>query len=264
MSDFLSRISCQHELEDLFDRALENRDIWPALQPIVCLNTGTIEGYEVLARWTAPSGIDISPARFIPKLKEAGLLDKLAIDLLDIACRASVQRPGDFYLSFNLAPTQLSQPDLADRLLRTVDRTRFSTTRVHFELTEQMAIPNESVAYSTFTQLMERGVKLAIDDFGVDHSNFVRLDSLPFQILKIDAQLVNGMSSSSMKRSMVRVILDLCKDLHLTSVGEGVESSEDAEALRELGCDLAQGFHFGRPRSMSDTEFEKPTLVSIG
>ena len=245
MNDLFARTSNHAELR----KAIKRGELRPALQPIVSIRSGDVRGFEVLARWTSPDGRRIPPRRFVTAFEDAGLLDVLLLSFLETVCGHSVKLRGSFYLSFNLSPSQLSQCEMAENILLAVKKTGFSTDRVQFEVTEQ--IMPEGEAQSTFERLQNHGIKLAMYDFGIGYSNFVRLVTLPFQALKLDARLTKGICGNRKQQSIVKALATLSQDLSLTTVAEGVECGEDADMLRSLGCDLAQGWHFGRPRSLA-------------
>ncbi|KKI22779.1 MULTISPECIES: EAL domain-containing protein [Leucobacter] len=245
MNDLFARTSDHAELR----KAIEHGELRPALQPIASMRSGDIRGFEVLARWTTPDGRHIPPRRFVPAFEDAGLLDVLLISFLETVCGHSAELPGSFYLSFNLSPSQLSQREMAETILLAIEKTGFSPDRVQLEVTEQI-LP-EGEAQSTFQRLQKHGIKMAMDDFGIGYSNFARLVTLPFQVLKLDARLTKGICSNRKQQSVVKALASLSQDLSLTTVAEGVECGEDAGTLRGLGCDLAQGWHLGRPRSLA-------------
>jgi PAS domain S-box-containing protein len=226
--------------------AIQQRHLQPAYQPIVDIRTGALAGFEVLSRWSDPLLGDIEPAEFIPKLESFNLIDEFLDDQLQAACAAAVRWPGQFFLAFNIAPAQLSRPDLAARIVTAIAPTGFALDRVTLEVTEGSLLSDAERAFINLRTLDARGVKIAIDDFGTGYSNLGRLETFPFQKLKIDRSFVSGLHAAPGKRRIAAAIIGLGQSLGITVVAEGVETAADELVLRRLGCEWGQGWLYGK------------------
>lgn len=232
--------------------ALENGHIWPAFQPIVDIQSGDLRGFEVLARWTDPQSGEISPTTFIPLLEQHDQIDKLFNHLVYLACPAAAAWPGQFFLAFNLSPKQLVGKGFPAELAETVGSTGFPLERFQVEVTESSLISDVEGAYANLNELDDMGVKVAIDDFGTGYSSLARLEAFPFRKLKIDACFVRGLDRDRSKRRIAAAIIGLGQSLGTTVVAEGVETSSEEAVLRDLGCNLGQGYLYGRPTSKDE------------
>ncbi|MDD0816841.1 EAL domain-containing protein [Curvibacter sp. HBC28] len=229
--------------------ALRAGEIWPAYQPLVHLDSRRIAGFEVLARWTSPLLGVVPPAAFIPVADRLGLLHGLSLALIEQACRQVSAWPGEFYLAFNLAPSQFLLPDLAVQVQAAVGRAGFPMRRVRVEVTENELFHDNLVARHSIEALKQAGVSLSLDDFGTGHSSLTRLQSLPFDEIKIDASFVRGLESDSHSLKIVTAVLGLGQSLGVHVIAEGIETAGQAELLNRLGCVFGQGYDLGRPGS---------------
>lgn len=234
------------ELQSRLMKALDRGDIWPVFQPIVDIRSGSLAGFEILARWTDPEAGEINPAQFIPLLDKHQLVDSLLQELMRSACAAAAQWQGRFFLAFNVTPDQLLSPDLPERLGTVASKTGFPLGRVQLEITESSLITDSTAAYQTLNRLNEIGVAIALDDFGTGYSSLARLVAFPFRKLKIDAQFVRGLEHDNRKRRIVSAVIGLGQSLDITVVAEGVETEAEAAILRGLGCPLGQGWLYGK------------------
>lgn len=244
--------------ERLMDRAALEQDlacavrdnaIEPFLQPIVALNGGQIQSYEILARWFDARRGQVPPDTFIPLAEELGLIETLTFNLLRRACQETKTCPSSVRLSLNVPPRLLDQPGTAFRLLSALSACGFAPSRLEIEITETAPIAHPSQAEENLRLLRARGVRVALDDFGAGLSNFTRLHQLPVDIVKIDRSLVAAMLDDERAREMVASIVALARSLGIVANAEGVESSAHASMLRTLGCDLGQGYLFAPPQS---------------
>lgn len=233
-------------VRDSLDAAIREKRIWPAFQPFVDVKTGKIVGFEVLARWSDPERGSLSPADFIPVLEENGLIDILFDEILTTACIHAVAWPGPFTLAFNISPRQLTCPKLPLHVSAIVASTGFPLERVEIEVTESSLITDVEQAYRTLKEFHRLGVKIAIDDFGTGYSSLARLEAFPFDKLKIDARFVQSIDTESGRRRIATAIIGLGQSLGITVVAEGVETVEERRVLRNLGCELGQGWLFGK------------------
>lgn len=236
-------------------RALFEGDLWtavkedqinPYFQPLVDLRDGRVRGYEILARWTHPTRGPVPPSQFIPAAEASGAIGELTFNLLRKACREVAKLEGEPHLSLNVSPVQLEDEEFAQNLLKTLEACAFPATRLEIELTEAALVTDLEAARAVVDALQTKGVRVALDNFGTGHSSLLQLRRLPFDKLKIDRSFVRAMTTDDEAAVMVRTIISMSKGLGLAVVAEGVETEDQARALAGLGCDMAQGYYFGR------------------
>jgi len=234
-----------HDLAD----ALANGEVTVHYQPKIDLRTGAVVGAEALARWTHPRHGFVPPSFFIPLAETSGLIDRLTQCVI-----ATVARQGALLRSWgktiniavNVSAKNLANLDFPDQFEITCARHGYSCRDITIELTESATQTVEHLL-DTLTRLRLRGTRLSLDDFGTGYSSLVQLHQLPFSEMKIDRSFVIGMATSRDCRTIVRSIIDLAHNLGLEVIAEGVETAAALDRLREFGCDLAQGYHIGRP-----------------
>jgi len=228
-------------------RALEKNEIIPYFQPLVELRTGLLGGFEVLARWQHPLRGLIPPNEFIPLAEAAGLNGLLTGNLLRASFDAAKNIPNHLTLSVNISLTQLTDLSLPKHIAAAAEQAGFPLDRLILEITESALVGNTEYAYRIATELKEQGSRLALDDFGTGYSSLRHLQSLPFDELKIDASFVRSMDHTRESRKIAAAIVGLGNSLSLTTVAEGVETQAIADMLLWLGCDVGQGWLYGRP-----------------
>ncbi|WP_168879832.1 EAL domain-containing protein [Rhizobium sp. P28RR-XV] len=240
-------------LKKLVRVALDEGHIWPAFQPIVDLQSGAITSFEILARWGS-ADTAISPAVFIPVLEINGAIDVLLEGLVEVACRTAARWPGGFSLAFNVSPIQLNCEHSAERILTTARSSGFPTSRLEMEITETSMILNSAAAVANLKVMERAGITISIDDFGSGYSNPERLKLHRFHNLKIDRCFIAGVDKIAAQRRTVEAMIGLGHALCMKVLGEGVETKGEARTLREMGCDLGQGWLFGKPTNAASAE----------
>ena len=236
-------------LLDGFERALINGRLRMVYQPKVSLTDGRLRRVEALVRWDDPELGAISPSRFVPLAEKHGLIDQLTQWGLRTTLRQWLNwcEDGlDTCLAFNISALSLDQldfPDLVERMCRALE---VPTDRLVLELTEGATQPLVKLM-DTLTRFRIKGIGLAIDDFGVGYSTLMQLRQLPFTELKIDRFFIEDVPMSKDSALIVKSIIDLAHGLGLTVTAEGIETAEQLKLLRELGCDVAQGYFVARP-----------------
>jgi PAS domain S-box-containing protein len=233
-------------------RAFEEEELFPSFQPLVELRTGQVAGFEVLARWNHGKLGAIPPDDFIPVVEQSGLINRLTKTMMQKAFDASQLLPPTATLAFNLSPVQLLDPTLPAKLEAVAAKGGFSLHRVAFEITESALVDDLSRAQSVAGDLKALGCRLALDDFGTGYSSLKHLQALPFDELKVDRSFVNSMMQARESRKIVAAVVGLGHSLGVQTVAEGVETEEQASMLLWLGCDLGQGWFYGRPSPASD------------
>lgn len=232
--------------------AIPNGDIVPYFQPVVRLDTGALQGFEVLARWPQAGGGMVSPSAFIPVAEEAGLVDAMFWALLAQSCRKALRAPGEFSLAVNISPSQVRDQWFPEKVLRTLRETAFPAARLEIEVTESAMIGDVARAKASLMSLKNQGVQIALDDFGTGYSSLFLLRELPIDKLKIDQSFVGKIVRDRESAAIVAALIGLGKALGLRVTAEGVEDEATAECLRTMGCELAQGFLFSAAREFPE------------
>jgi len=228
-------------------RALEENQIVPFFQPLVELRTGMLTGFEVLARWQHPVIGTIYPADFIPLAEESGVMGQFTEQLLRGAFAAAAILPEHLNLSVNISLTQLTDRSLPEHIRTAAQQANFPLHRLILEITESALIGNPELAYLIANELQQQGSRLALDDFGTGYSSLRHLQALPFDELKVDATFVRSMTFTRESRKIAAAIIGLGNSLGLVTVAEGIEDKIHADMLLWLGCNLGQGFFYGKP-----------------
>lgn len=236
---------------DEIAKAILDEAFVPYFQPKVVLDSGMTKGCEALARWVHPEIGVLSPALFIPKIEaEPELIEPFTMSLLEqtLGKIAEWIRHGlHLSISFNLSAFSLKDASLADRIAEMVARHRIPPQLLVLEVTETMVMDNLSVALANLTRLRLKGFGLSMDDYGVGYSSIQQLSRCPFTELKIDRAFVHGAAENENRRVILESSIDMGRRLGIMTVGEGVETQEDWQLLRKLGCNLGQGFYAARP-----------------
>jgi PAS domain S-box-containing protein len=232
--------------------ALRQGQFVPYFQPIVALRTGQLVGFEILARWQHPQHGIVSPDQFISLAEKQGWIDTLTLQLLRKAFAAADSIPEPLTLSVNISPVQLRTSSLPGLIRKAAEGTEFPLTRLVIEITESALIDNLDHATSITNELKRMGCKLSLDDFGQGYSSLLHLQALPFDELKVDRCFVASMTERRESRKIVAGVVGLGQSLGLRTVAEGIETRDQAETMRWLGCDLGQGWYFGRPLPAED------------
>ncbi|RRA47618.1 EAL domain-containing protein [Acidipila sp. EB88] len=228
-------------------KSLERGEISPFYQPLRELRTGQLVGFELLARWEHPERGLMLPSEFIPAAEHAGLLTQLTEQILAKAFQAVAVFPGSFILTVNISPKQLLDRDLVPRLLQIGQRHNFPFSRLAIEITETALIENLDHVQAISLELKALGCNIYLDDFGTGYSSFAHLQTLPFDGLKIDRSFIKSIAKVRQDRKIVAALIGLGQSLGITAIAEGVETEEQASMLQYLGCDVVQGYLYGKP-----------------
>jgi PAS domain S-box-containing protein len=239
-------------LETDLRKALDQNEFRVYYQPIVSLQTGKITGFEALTRWEHPDGIR-SPLEFIPVAEETGLIIPMNRLLLREACKDLQAWQAEFptdpplTMSVNITPREFAQPDLAYEISKTLEQLNFEPNCLRLEIVETIAMGDEEKSGRALAQLKDIGVHLSIDDFGTGYSSLSRLRRIPVDTLKIDRAFIMNMDTDAENREIVKTIIMLAHNLGLKVVAEGTETEKHINQLRELHCEMAQGYFYSRP-----------------
>jgi PAS domain S-box-containing protein len=233
-------------------KALERGEFRVYYQPIVLLQTGRIVGFEALTRWQRPQGI-LSPIEFIAVAEETGLIVPMNRLLLREACQRLRLWQAEFpctpplTMSVNMTAQELAQPGLTSEMLNALRETGVDPGCLRVEIIETIAMGDAEKSSPVLAQLKALGVRLSVDDFGTGYSSLSRLRKIPVDTLKIDRAFIANVDSDLENLEVVRAIIVLAHNLGLQVVAEGTETEQEVEQLKQLNCEMAQGYFFSRP-----------------
>ncbi len=232
--------------------ALERDELTVFYQPIVDLRTSRVVGFEALARWQHPSRGLVLPVDFIALAEESELIVAIGRVILEKACRqAKLWRTRwpeeNLAMSVNLSPRQFLDPDLANGISQVLAASGLEPCALELEITESSVMDRSESSLAVLQQLRSLGVRIVLDDFGTGYSSLAYLRQLPLDTIKIDRSFVTDLDVQDPNVGIVRAVVSLAHGLGITVVAEGIETEEQARRLRELGCDMGQGFTWAHP-----------------
>ncbi len=240
-----------HQIETDLRGAVERREFEVFYQPIVGLANGDLAGFEALVRWNHPIRGMISPIDFIPVAESTGLIIPMTEQILDEACRNVVRwremSKLPLSISVNFSGKHFVEPNVAEMVNSVLTRTGLEPGSLKMEITESAVMENAEAAITILERIKASGVKISIDDFGTGYSSLSYLQRFPIDTLKVDRSFVSVMEEKSENGAIVRTIITLAKALQLNVVAEGVETTDQFQRLRGLGCEFGQGYLFSRP-----------------
>lgn len=237
----LQRQQENKSFEDDLMQALNKGEFRVYYQPIADTMNGEIYGYEALVRWFHPLRGSVPPTEFIPVAEKIGLINQLGEWVLRTACEAAASWSSPLKVSVNVSPVQLMNSSLTDTVVTILRTTGLDPYRLDLEITESDVFNENTRSLEILSQLRELGVQISIDDFGTGYSSLSRLSYFPFDKIKIDRSFVINIPDQKDDLDIVRLIISMGKSLHMRIVAEGVETEEQLQSLRKLGCDLVQG-----------------------
>jgi diguanylate cyclase (GGDEF)-like protein len=248
------KVAMRASLEAKLRVAIKNKAIRPFYQPLVDLKTGDICGFEALARWTDDDGISIPPPVFIGIAEETGLITVLFEDLLSHACRDALAWDDHITLSFNVSPVQMEDRLLTARIFKALAVNGLPANRLEIEITENALIQDPATAAAVLDELHDAGVQIALDDFGTGYSSLAQLARYRFDKIKIDKSFIATYLDDERQEKIVLAMLGLGRSLNIKTTAEGIEEPRQLDHLIQLGCDIGQGYLFGRPMPAAETE----------
>ncbi len=247
------RVTRRQQLESDLHRAIDADALYMEYQPIVDIRSGDVYSFEALCRWKHPVFGAIGPAEFVPIAEESGLISDLGVWVLRNGCkqladwRRELGPLAPLKINLNLSRKQFLQPRLAELIRDTLDEFGIEPSAIELEVTEDAFCGDLLAASQVLQSLKETGIKLAIDDFGVGSSSFAALHRFPVDTLKIDRSLLGDFPKSFETAALIQGLVVIANGLGISLVVEGVEDHSQVIALQNLGCMLAQGYHFSRP-----------------
>ena len=251
-SDMHARAVTRLQLESDLRQAVEQKEFCVYYQPIIALESGRLSGFEALVRWNHPRRGVVSPLDFIPVAEETGLIVPIGQWVLEEACRKvrewQLCSPPNraLSLSVNLSARQVAQPDLVELISAALEKSKLDPHYLKLEITESVVMENAEAAAQMFKQLRALGVQLSIDDFGTGYSSLSYLHRFPLNYLKIDRSFVSRMTTDN-DNAIVKTISTLAQNLGMEVIAEGIETKDQYEQLKRLGCEYGQGFLFSPP-----------------
>jgi diguanylate cyclase (GGDEF)-like protein len=247
------RILGQLQMEMDLRRAVERNELLLHYQPLVELQSGMVTGFEALVRWNHPERGLVMPGDFIPLAEETDLIAGIGWWVLHEACRwmrswqieSTISRR--LSINVNLSARQFMQPDLVEQIRSTLQETGLDARCLKLEITESTIVENAEKAIEMLSRLREMDVQLHVDDFGTGYSSLAYLHRFPIDALKIDRTFVQNLGKSEEALEISRAIIALALNMGMDPIAEGIETSEQLEILRSLGCSMGQGYLFSRP-----------------
>ncbi len=245
------------KLSNELKQALDDNALELYYQPIVNLKTSEIAGFEALIRWNHPSKGFISPETFIPIAEDSGLILEISRWVVLESCRV-LQKVKEtfpsskFFLSVNFSATDFSDPSFKSYINYVINSTGIKPSELHLEITERLLMTNPSSARDTLDECRKEGMLVSIDDFGTGYSSLSYLHYFPIDILKIDRSFINNMVDDEGAMELVRSIISLGHNMKMKIIAEGIETEEQAQMLKGIGCDQAQGFMYAKPMPPED------------
>ena len=236
-------------LEEILE-GVRAKQFEPHFQPKVDLKTGCIVGAEALARWNHPRQGVVAPYAFIPQLEQSGNIDELTFMMLEkasVACRSFHDQGYPVSVSVNLSLVSLGDTLLADKITGVVREAGLDPQYIVLEITETAAMTDVAHAMENLTRLCMNGFALSIDDYGTGYSSLQQLMRIPFSELKVDQSFVKGFADQEVPRIVVESSIEMAHKLQVRSIAEGVETQQDWDTLKRMGCDVAQGYYIARP-----------------
>jgi diguanylate cyclase (GGDEF)-like protein/PAS domain S-box-containing protein len=260
------QVQQQSIAQNMLQSALDDRRIVLYYQPVIDLPSGSVAGFEALARIVQRDGSLVSPAAFIPVAEHSGLVVPLGAQVLEMACREAPRwQPVGLpqrrlTVAVNLSSRQFQGGDLTSVVRRTLQQTGLDPSCLHLELTETALIDLDPDFLAQLGRLGDLGVQIGLDDFGTGYASLIHLRRLPLTFVKIDQSFVQGLGTDQEDERIVSAVVDLAANLGLRSIAEGIETQHQLDRLRELGCDHAQGYLFSRPLPVDDipTAIQRP------
>jgi diguanylate cyclase (GGDEF)-like protein len=252
--DMNIELTAQRKIEVHLRDAISNGELTVCYQPKINIKTGKIVGAEALLQWNNPELGRVSPAAFIPLAEQTGLIISIGDWILKEACLQTKkwhnQGFNDFSIAVNLSSYQFKMGDIASEIANAIWKSKLDPTHLELELTESLIMENIEKSLLMLRVLKSMGIKISIDDFGTGHSSLSQLRRFPVDTLKIDQSFIRNIrpeNATSDDSVIVKTIIMMAKQLKLNVVAEGVETEKQFEFLKQEGCDLIQGYLFGKP-----------------
>ncbi len=247
-----AQVKARRILEIDLRQAITDGGLEVYYQPCVGLRDNKITGCEALLRWRHPERGMISPAEFIPIAEETGLINQIGEWVLTTACAEATTWPDDIRIAVNVSPVQFRSGTLALKIVAALAASGLAASRLELEITEAVLIRDDDAALAILHQLRAIGVRIALDDFGTGYSSLSYLQRFPFDKIKIDRCFVNDIAEPDGSSCIVQAVVNIAAARHMTTTAEGVETKQQRELLRALGCSEMQGYLFSPARPAAE------------
>lgn len=266
--DLLTQARTRKMLEDDLRLALDRDQLRLVYQPVVSTATRKVVGYEALLRWDHPERGPISPAEFIPICEESGLIDGIGEWVLRTACHEAARWPSGVRVAVNVSPIQFMKPALPAIVASALAHSGLAPERLELEITEGVFLNEDSSTVRMLASLKASGLRLVLDDFGTGYSSLAYLKKAPFDKIKIDQSFVRGAAHDPQNVAIIKAVVAIADTLKLETTAEGVETQDEIDLIRNLGCSHIQGYVYGRPipgeEVMGQLEVQgEPRLVGL-
>jgi diguanylate cyclase (GGDEF)-like protein len=246
------RMQDRRSLERDMRNALANGEFVLHYQPLVNIERNEISGFEALLRWTHPERGTIAPADFIPLAEETGLIVPIGEWVLRQACADAAAWPRHLKIAVNVSVAQFKSRDFVELVVGTLAASGVAPERLELELTESLMLQDEHGSLAILNRLHKHGVRIALDDFGTGYSSLSYLQRFPFDKIKIDRCFITDIAEPDGSSSIVQAVVTIAADRHMTTTAEGVETEQQRDLLRELGCSEMQGYLFSPPKPAAE------------
>lgn len=243
----------RRQLEAALRAALGKDEMVLHYQPVVDARSESVVSFEALVRWNSADHGFVSPGKFIPLAEDTRLIVPIGKWVMRRACEEARNWPDNVKVNVNVSPEQLLEPGFHADVVEVLAASGLRPERLEVEVTESIFLRDASVARNALEQVMALGCSVALDDFGTGYSSLGYLRKLRFSTIKVDRTFVQGAAQGSAESlAIINAVVAMAKSLDMTTTAEGVETSEEAELIRNLGCDKIQGYYFGRPMTADD------------
>lgn len=238
----------RRQLEFSLRHALDRGEFGLNYQPVVDADGEMVVGFEALLRWNSAEHGVVSPAKFIPLAEDTRLIVSIGEWVLREACREARNWPSSVKVAVNVSGEQLLDPNFSATVVSALSSSGLEARRLEIEVTESIFVRDDVTARATLEQIMALGCGVALDDFGTGYSSLGYLRKLRFSTIKVDRSFVQGAAKGNRESlAIIRAVVAMADSLDMSTTAEGVETAEEAQMIRELGCRKIQGFYFGRP-----------------
>lgn len=249
-------IKKRFELEASLHQALKGNELDVFYQPLIDAKSSDVVGFEALVRWKTDDGF-ISPEIFIPIAEEIGLIKKLGYFVFEKSCNdlialKKLTNNDNLIMNINVSTYQLLDSNFVDSVSTLLKQLDLPANNIKFEITEGCLLDETGISLIQLNKIKDLGIKICVDDFGTGYSSLARLHEFPVSTLKIDRSFINNMDLSKSGMEMVKMIIGLAETLGMSVVAEGIENKSQKITLKDLGCDILQGFYCSKPLSFND------------
>jgi len=252
-SVILNEFNQSIKIENKLKEAVHNLDFFLNFQPQYESRTRSLRGVEALIRWMDEDGNLIPPSQFIPLAEKIGYILQIGDFVLEESIKTYMDWKRrydiDLIMSVNISPIQYKQADFVSKVVSLVNKYEMKPSSLELEITESVLIDNADIVFEKMEELRDFGIRISIDDFGTGYSSLSYLRNLPADILKIDKSFIDTCTGDNSSKIIVSSIAEMAKKLGYETVAEGVETESQLNYLKEIGCDLIQGFYLGKPQT---------------